>query len=807
MGLRIFLVIALPVEAASFASASLMLERNKVSQSDVQILVIIEPSPATTSRTETSFTLAFATGFTVNGTASAIHTSTAAVPTTYQGHTLVAMPGVGSAASGVSGQTVTFASSNLSTGNYYAFYITSGITTPSSTGKYVHTLSTIDGSGTIDTQQIGTNIVANDQIGVSATVQPLSTDGSVVISASPSTSTTLIRGDEAVITLTYQSTLASSQNMEIVASWDKGYLAGSPTSEVTAVTYKVGSATNTDTSVAPVVDLTNRTITWTVPSVTPNIAHTVSFTLTTSSSLTSITPLVVQAVRANATLINTSLATSSLSYNINFYIANTVTPTSAPGPTATPTPSTTTSETTTTTEITSLVISNVAMRTIAKDAAKLILTTSREASYTLFYGLEPKKLTNTIVGLDEATQHSIEIVNLAPSTKYYFRIVAKAIDGSQATSDIFTFTTADADQLVNILFGTVLWKQLPLASVVDQSIGGTAGLSAENTLLFVPMLKPLVFTFRFDHPERISSATVRIQDSRVLGISTYAPAVHLYETQLLESLPGYFTGELSVPASPGLYHVFLEVSDISHGVKTQELPYDVYVSSPLRVTDKKTGKPIENARVNILRYEEYRKVFTPLEKLIPYNPLTNERGEVDIALPQGSYIYEVSAPGYISFRKEVRFDNNQTDYPHFELESAPFLVGTIAKQLSSFGNAMKYIRMHAKEFSISPQAQRIVRDAGLLLAGLLFIALEYYRKFEHVLVHKVRRSFAAWVLFQSVNIMLSLGALLFILVFAAMVHLVGIEPLFLHGIILCAMTLLWGISIYYAWQILIQAHE
>ncbi|KXK10221.1 MAG: hypothetical protein UZ22_OP11002000866 [Microgenomates bacterium OLB23] len=383
------MLMARPAVAASFDSASLMLYRTKTSQSNVQMLVVVRPSSATNSRTETNITVQFAPGFLVQTSASAIQSSTSGLPTTYQGQSIVAMPGIGSTASSVSGQTAQFAISNLSAGTYYAFYITAGVTTPSTAGKYVHTLSTIDGSGTIDTQQVGTSIVANDQVSVSAAIQPSTSDGSLAISASPTTATVLERGDEATITLTYQHTLSSSQQMEVVASWDNGYLTGAPSSQVTAVTYKVGSATNSDTGVAPVINLTNRTITWTIPSVTPNVAHRVSFVLKASSSLSSITPKVVQKISVNGTLLDTALTTQSLTYQINFLIAEAAalpTSTPAPGtnPTATPTP-------TTALMSTPFVIESVAMRTVTKDSARFIMQTSHPSTYTIFLRFGAKK--------------------------------------------------------------------------------------------------------------------------------------------------------------------------------------------------------------------------------------------------------------------------------------------------------------------------------------------------------------------------------------------------------------------------------
>ncbi len=800
-----FNIIMNPVIAADFTNASVMLYRTKISQANVQMLVVVQPSSATNARSETEFSLQFASGFAVNGSASAISVSTSSLPSTYQGNALVAMPGLGSTASSVSGQTARFGISNLSSGTYYAFYITSGITTPSTSGKYVHTLSTIDGSGIIDTRKVGSNIVANDQVSVSAAIQPNSSDGSLTISGSPSTSNVLERGDEATITLTYEHSLSSSQQMEVIASWDNGYVSGSPSSEVTAITYKVGSATNTDTGVAPVINLTNRTITWTIPTVTPNVVHQVSFVVKVSSSLSSITPEVVQNLSVDGTLLTTSLATETLTYNINFLIeeaAASATSTPAPGtiPTATPAP-------VVVSKPTQFTIESVAMRTVTKDYARFILTTSIPSTYTVFYGLSQKSLTNTLTGLSTNTQHAIELNNLQASTPYFFRIVAKDEDGKYVNSDIFTFTTAESDQLVEILYGTALWENLPLAHIVDQAIGGTSSSLVATQHIFAPSGTPLTFTFRFDRPERISSLILRMQNSNVLGIDTFVPAVHLSETQLLESIPGYFTGVLTLPSAKGDYNVMLEVTDIAKGVRTEKLPYVVRITQPLRVLDEAKRTPIENARITIYTYEEYKKAFSLLGKIISYNPNTNERGEMNIALPAGRYIFDIEAPGYEKIRKEVVIDLSHPDYPEFTMRASSTFKAVVDKQLSSIGNVLEFVRMNLGNLASSRQTHRTLRDIGIFLGFVLFILIEYYRVYKKSIVRYSQNSFVAWfglqvITISSVAIVFTYSSFVVVAAFN-----VGASSYYVHFLIIGILLTLTYVYLHYVWQVIEKKHD
>jgi hypothetical protein len=157
-----------PVHAANLSESMMRLDRMRPSQANVQILVVAKPY---STATETSLRIVFASGYTVNATPANVTVSTTGIPTTVQGESLTAWPGIGTAATAVSGQQVDIASGNLTAGTLYGFYITGGITTPASTGQYINTMTTRDGSD-VDTSKIATRIIADDQVVITATVPP-----------------------------------------------------------------------------------------------------------------------------------------------------------------------------------------------------------------------------------------------------------------------------------------------------------------------------------------------------------------------------------------------------------------------------------------------------------------------------------------------------------------------------------------------------------------------------------------------------------------------------------------------------------
>jgi hypothetical protein len=176
-----------PVEAAGFTNAVARHSRMAISLANSTtdpILIIAKPA---SSGTDAGIGLAFSSGYTVNSTASNITVTTTGIPSTYQGLSLTAWPGIGSAATAVSSRNVTIASTDLSTSNTYAFLITGGITNPSSTGSQTikistHTDSSPDFSNytdAIDATRVGTYFVTDnggstdgDQIVVTARVPP-----------------------------------------------------------------------------------------------------------------------------------------------------------------------------------------------------------------------------------------------------------------------------------------------------------------------------------------------------------------------------------------------------------------------------------------------------------------------------------------------------------------------------------------------------------------------------------------------------------------------------------------------------------
>lgn len=157
------LVSAGAVQAAGLTQTVVRLDRIKASTATGGTVCA---KPATVG-TEASVKVSFPTGFTVNSTAANWTVTTTALP-----FGATAWPGIGTATT-VSGQDVTFPSTDLTVGTLYCFNFseTSTLTTSTAGNNKTGVVTTqATGPTTIDTGTYALSIVSNDQIVVTATV-------------------------------------------------------------------------------------------------------------------------------------------------------------------------------------------------------------------------------------------------------------------------------------------------------------------------------------------------------------------------------------------------------------------------------------------------------------------------------------------------------------------------------------------------------------------------------------------------------------------------------------------------------------
>lgn len=668
-------------------------------------------TPTLDNGTETSVQIIFPTDFTVNTTASNWSVDTLNLPS---GGT--AWPGIGSATA-VSGQTVTFPSSNLSAATLYCFNFsgTNTLTTPGSTGNFSGTIRTRSSSNSIiDSVDYGVSIVSNNELSVTATVAASPTDFSAVNSFSNSGST-FPQNTTLTYTVTYGSNLTYASNITVEAQWSLGTISGSSSPSVDILDYVVGSASKGYGSTTPVIDTVNRKITWTISSFPGNTTgQTVSFNLKTNSSYTSSSTVSFD-VSGRVLGPGTQTADSTIMKNYQYNYGTTATPTSTPGPTNTPTPGPATTATPTPTRIPTptisqtqpLSISDVSVRTIFFSSATIDVLVNAPAGISVNYGTSPNNLTNKVSDPAFTSSHDLTFSALSPSTTYYFRVNAIDGNGRTATSDIFTFKTALPSIAPEIDFQTlVLTSNNNVLTTSIQNASGSADQSsseksqAKQTVVVLPASTPYQFTFSLQGRQSVKRIRAILRNKKVLGITNNAYAAFEAEAagnvEIQEIQPGVYAGRLTGQPSPGTYELYIQIFDYNGNIQEQRIA-EVRISKPFTVFSDKTKQPVEGASVLLYIYNAFTKIYTLLSPSVLNieNPVFSRHdGTLNYVLSEGKYRATIKAIGFLDKTVEFSIGSGETeDYPQVYLTYTGF----------NFFNQMEYYTAAAADLYHSIQ--------------------------------------------------------------------------------------------------------
>ncbi len=698
--------------AGELTQTSLRLTRQAPSAAAGSLVCVTTPS--VDNGTETSLQIIFPTGFTVNQTESNWDVDTNDIPGT-------SWPGIGTP-TGISGQTVTFPSSNLSANTQYCFNFDSisTITTPSSTGSYPATIRTRNGTTTIDSVEVGLSIIANDRVSVTATVPANPSDFIANLTLNNPSNGFFAQNTELSYTLQYQSLLTTPATITVEAEWEMGKIYGSTTPTEDILDYVIGSASNAYSSTPPIIDTVNRKISWNINSFPPNSSQSVTFKLRTNSSYKSTLP-VTFSVNGRVFGPGTQTADSTVTSNYynSEYVTPTPTPTCTPGacptsppqaitPTATPAPSQ------------NPIIYAVDIRTISSSNAAVFLAANKNVQTRIRFGTTPNNLNLTASSNDFATQHVIELSNLKPKTRYYFRAVVTDREGKSSGTDIYVFDTAISPFTSKVLTNSIIFtsNDVVLTNYLD--------LAGKMPNVIVPLNTQYSFRFAMAPFDQIRTIRANLRSNSVLGTSSTDTYKESHSIQITEIKPGQYIGQLLSGVSTGIYKLILRVDDFNGNV-VEESVANLYVVNPLKIVDSKSKTGIENTKVNLSYYNFRLRRYEPLSTSLTAitNPSYSDyEGKINIVLPEGKYKADVSVFGFEKKTVEFTIGPNNSNYPSIELKKLPFslldyLNYTISTALDAFKTVTDYVD------SIKNSA----RFLELLTFGviLLFIGLSIYQ--------------------------------------------------------------------------------
>lgn len=623
--------------------------------------------------TENSIQVIFPSGFTVNSTASNWTVTTTNLPS---GST--PLPGIDTA-SDISGQIVTFPSDDLATGTQYCFNFasTNTLTTHSTIGTHLGTLRTRNASNSIiDTRDYAISIVNNDQISVTASVAAKPTDFSALLAITDPPNGTFSENTKLTYILTYGSLLSYQSDIIVEAQWGLGTIQGNLIPTINDIDYLIGSASNGYNNTPPVVDSVNKKIDWTISAVPGNTTNqTVNFKLKTKDIYTGSLPItftVSGRVYGLETVTPDSTVTS-ISLNSR-YITPTPAPTCVPGscPTSTPGPTSTPTPTVPPKKLTRPTITDIQIRTVSSTEAAIFVQSTSSTNIKIAYGTSTNSLTQLVSDTNFATEHIINLKNLKPTSRYYFRVTAYDYALNATASDLYLLDTAQLSNPPRLLDDSLI---LTSGDVV---LTDPLRLKARIPAITIPINTPYAFKFAVSDFDNVKSVKAILRNNNVLGLSSSDLFVNSDSLQVIEISPGQYIGKLRSNEQIGNYRLVLQIQDFSGNIAEQTMSI-LYVVEPLEIVNSTNNTGIENAKVTFYYYNRRLKIFELLSSNITpiKNPNFSETdGKVWTILPEGKYQVEVKALGYETKTVDFEINSGTSSFPTVNLNPLPFNIAT-----------------------------------------------------------------------------------------------------------------------------------
>ncbi|MDE2590311.1 MAG: hypothetical protein KGL95_11695, partial [Patescibacteria group bacterium] len=430
---------------------------------------------------------------------------------------------------------------------------------------------------------------ADPSIAITGSLPPKNSD--FQLSAASDATGTLGQGSTITFTITYGSHLYYAGQLTVEAHWGQGTIAGASSPSVDGLDYIGGTATPGYGNVAPVIDLVNQKIDWTIssfPAQTTN--QTVVFSLKTNATYTGANtvtyPISFTIITPNFT---TTAQTLSVSYQFNPTL---VTP--GPQPTTTPTPSPAP-----TTSVSKFNFSDINFRSVSPTSISLDVGTNQDAIVTARFGLNTSDLSNQLTTETYATSHIIVLENLSENTTYYVELTATTPSGLKTTSDIYVFHTGQLSEIPQVDLSSVTYIARDIVLFagkehISLTPDKVTGFTYEQPIVVIP--QELIYTLRFkiSKTDNIKRILAILRNKNVLGITNdMSEEPNTQTTDLILAPDGYYQGRLKTPALTGLYEEFIRVYDINGNIVEQKIA-DMHVSPPIRVYST-TSKPIEAA--------------------------------------------------------------------------------------------------------------------------------------------------------------------------------------------------------------------
>jgi len=507
---------------------------------------------------------------------------------------------------------------------------------------------------------------ASGTLDISASVLPSPTAFTITISSDQTEPVS--QNGTVKYTISYISNNTTSTPLTFQAQWYQGTIDGAPNASVNVVDYKTNTATTGYGNAGPVVNLNDRTLTWTITTLPANSGRqTVTFELNATDNYSGskkVTFPVAARIIHPAALADVS---TELTYQ---YLVPTQTTSSSPSPSPSAVPLSTIS--------TEKHASITAIRLLGIDSssAKVQFQTDATAKLIVSYGKTPALLGNWVGEKTATTVHSFTLSDLTVDTRYYFRIFESGNDSNGLPitvpiSDVFVFDTASANRAKEGASWPILMTAAQSWGVTFSQDVSTAQPGVAPSLIAITG-SILDLQFIIPNSEELKNATILVRIPGVLGITTdnNNDDFQSKTTTPIEIGKSIFVGKVKLPTNRGVYQIVLRTEDIYGNIDEKSIT-DVTVIQPMQILDAK-GRRASGAVVLISRFNERSQLFQVLPNTATSlkNPVTSdEDGIVHLSLLPGKYQAQITLNGYV--RQEVAFmvdPTLTTDFPQITLQ-------------------------------------------------------------------------------------------------------------------------------------------
>lgn len=547
---------------------------------------------------------------------------------------------------------------------------------------------------------------------------------SITTELSVNGSSDLSQDQTVTISVRYRSINVSAIPLKLQVEWQLGQIEGASEPSVEVLDYVIGSATPAYGGTVPVINPTDRTITWDIPSVPSGLGYqTATFQLRTKKSYTGALLVTAPVVLKVLSPIGVGDVSSSIKYRYDPLLLSEST-------SILPLTATQSATTTSVSTPTAASFLSIALRSITHTTARVTAQVSSPLPLAMRYGLRPTALLASANSLNSKTQHEFNLGSLAPNTDYYYQLYSPT--NAAVVSDIFVLTTAQT--------------QAASGGIVPRSVS----ISQQRTLLFsgeldaddfstnpdVSVLKNSVIDINvgLSHIADVKTVRLEIRPANVLGASTMISLADQFQsasTIMSEIRAGIYVGKLRTPLERGKYVIIARVEDVYGSVSEEQIGV-VRVVHPIRILDAFSQKPIETAEITISVFDQRTQLFSPLSNVTTStpNPATvDEEGNAVVYLSPARYQLEVVAPGYQSQIVDFEVsEGGDQDYPQVLLSREPNLV---VRQWQFSRAALEEFRSEMLDrLTQSAQSTQLFRTLFAIQVGLI-ISLSLLLWYQH----------------------------------------------------------------------------